>query len=75
MDGDTSAATGMTQSTGLFNTAGGHMEKSSMKLDAWLEVHRYSGLEIQLENLSTGLDVTAQGKGSDRQSRGQGPVP
>lgn len=37
----------------------GHMEEmSSVKLDVRLEVLRHSGWETQLENLSTGLDVS-----------------
>lgn len=45
----------------------GHMEETSgMKLDVWLAVIRYFELEIQLENLSTGLDVSTVGNGLDR---------
>lgn len=59
-----------------FNIPMGHMEEvSGMKLDVWLEAVRHSGLEIQLENLSTGLGVSAQGKSLDRMSRGPGPEP
>lgn len=43
-----------------------------MKLDVWLEAIRHSELEIQLENLSTGLGVSAQGKGLDRMRGGWG---
>lgn len=59
----------------MFNIPMGHMEVSGMKLDVWLEAIRHSELEIQLENLSTGLGVSAQGKGLDRMSRGPGPEP
>lgn len=39
----------------------GHMEEmSSMKVDVWLEVISHSGLEIDLETLSRGLDVGAE---------------
>lgn len=31
-----------------------------MKLDVWLEVISHSGLEIDLETLSRGLDVRAE---------------
>lgn len=54
----------------------GHMEEmSSMKLAVWLAVSRHFGLEIQLENLSTGLDVSTAGNGLDRKSRGPRPAP
>lgn len=46
-----------------FNIPMGHMEEvSGVKLDVWLEAVRHSGLEIQLENLSTGLGPSAQGR-------------
>lgn len=54
MDGDVFAGIGMTQSTGWFNSHGTYGGDVKYAVGC-MEVIRHSGLEIQLESLSTGL--------------------